>query len=256
MVVGEIGYLAAAGAGVLSFLSPCVLPLVPAYLCFLGGVSLQQLTGAPAAPAATANGAATVPVAGRVATAALAFVLGFSAVFIALGAGASAVSGLLLEHKLWLARIAGGVIVVFGLHFTGLIRIPFLNYEARMQVGQPPAGLLGAFVMGLAFAFGWTPCIGPVLATILAVAGREEAVTRGVSLLAAYSAGLGVPFLLAALASGAFMRWMQRFRRHVRSIEIGIGGLLIVTGLMFMSNSFELLGFWLLEFIPILAEIG
>jgi len=253
MVAGEVGFLAAAGAGVLSFLSPCVLPLVPAYLCFLGGVSLQQLTQPAIAGQAAAVAA---PVTGRVAAAALAFVLGFSVVFIALGAGASAVSGLLLENKLWLGRVAGAVIVVFGLHFTGLIRIPFLNYEARIAVDRPPTGLLGAFVIGLAFAFGWTPCIGPVLATILTVAAREEGLHHGASLLAAYSAGLGVPFLLAALASGAFLRWLHRFRRHVRAVELGIGGLLIVTGLMFMSNSFELLGFWLLEAFPFLAEIG
>lgn len=246
----DVSYIGAVGAGMLSFLSPCVLPLVPAYLCYLGGVSLEQLTDeAPRDDTVERPG-------GRIVAAALAFVCGFSVVFISLGASASAISGLLLEHKLVLGKIAGVVIILFGLHFMGLFRIGFLNFEARLHMQSKPAGLLGAFVIGLAFAFGWTPCIGPVLATILAVAAQSESVTFGTSLLTAYALGLGIPFVIAALAARPFMRWAQRFRRHMPTIEKGVGGLLVVTGVLFLFNSFELLGFWLIEAFPILGQIG
>jgi len=244
----EISYLGAAGAGALSFLSPCVLPLVPAYLCFLGGVSLDQLT---ADEEARPRG-----VGGRVLAAAAMFVLGFSTVFVALGASASWISGFLLDNKLWLGRGAGVVIVIFGLHFMGLLRIPFLNYEARFQARAAPAGLLGAYLVGLAFAFGWTPCIGPVLATILTVAARYESIAYGTSLLAVYAAGLGVPFLLAALLSRPFMDWLRRFRRHMHKVELTVGGLMVATGLLFLFGSFEVLAFWLIETFPALGAIG
>ncbi len=247
MSLVDLSYPAAFGGGMLSFLSPCVLPLVPAYLCFLGGVSLEQLTGEDEEGA---------PVAGRVMQAALAFVLGFSVVFISLGATASIVSGLLLDHKETLGKIAGAVIIVFGLHFTGLIRIPFLNYEARIHPAERPAGLLGAFLIGLAFAFGWTPCIGPILATVLSVAAQADSLSYGTSLLAAYALGLGVPFIIAAFAAKPFMAWMARFRRQMRKIEVGMGLLLIATGVLFVFNSFEVLSYWLLENLPILGQIG
>jgi cytochrome c-type biogenesis protein len=243
----DISYAGAAGAGLLSFLSPCVLPLVPAYLCFLGGVSLEQLSGQD--QSAPAQGR-------RVLLAALMFVLGFATVFVALGASATAVSQLLLEHKLLFGRIAGVLIILFGLHFMGLLRIPMFNIEKRVHLQDRPAGLWGAFLIGLAFAFGWTPCIGPVLATILSVAARHDSILGGMSLLAVYAAGLGIPFLLAALMAGPFLRWMQRVRRHMRTVEMVTGGLLVVTGVLFIFNSFELLGFWLLEIFPGLAEIG
>jgi len=242
-------YAGALGGGILSFLSPCVLPLVPAYLCFLGGVSLEQLTGE--------DGEAVEATDGRqVLFAALAFVLGFSVVFISLGASASAVSGLILDHKEILGRIAGVIIIIFGVHFIGLIRIPFLNYEARVHLAEKPAGLTGAFVIGLAFAFGWTPCIGPVLATILSVAARADSLLYGTTLLGVYALGLGIPFLLAAFAARPFMRLMFRARRHMQKIEYAMGGLLIVTGMLFVLNSFEILSYWMLETFPFLAEIG
>ena len=146
--------------------------------------------------------------------AALFFVLGFSTVFIAFGASASALSEVLLTNKLLLGRIAGVIIIIFGLHYMGLFRLNWLNLEARFHPEKRPAGLAGAFIIGLAFAFGWTPCIGPVLATILTVAARGESVWSGVTLLGAYAAGLGIPFLLAALAAGPFMTWLGRVRRH------------------------------------------
>lgn len=246
----DISFFGAAGAGLLSFLSPCVLPLVPAYLCFIGGVSLEELTegeGDERRRQTTSR---------RVIVAALAFVAGFSVVFISFGATASALSQMLLENKETLGQIAGVVIVVFGLHFMGVFRIGFLNREARFHIADRPAGTIGAFVIGLAFAFGWTPCIGPVLATILTVAAHEDSVLFGTTLLAAYAAGLGVPFVIAALSAGPFLRVMARFRKHMRKFEFAVGGLLVATGVLFLFNSFEVLGFYLLETFPFLAEIG
>ncbi len=246
----DVSYIGAAGAGLLSFLSPCVLPLVPAYLCFLGGVSLEELVDAEAA------GAERQLVTRRVALAALAFVLGFSVVFVSFGATASALSQLIFEYKLVLGKIAGVVIILFGLHFMGLFRLALLNREARFHPEHRPAGLFGAFLIGIAFAFGWTPCIGPVLATVLTVAAQADSVVYGSSLLTAYAAGLGVPFLLAALLARPFMGLMRRFRRQMAKVEFAVGSLLVITGLLFIFNSFELLGFYLLEAFPILAEIG
>ncbi len=247
-----VSYAGAVGGGFLSFLSPCVLPLVPAYLCFLGGVSLDQLTaqtGQVEEQGLRFNNQ-------QVFFAALAFVLGFSVVFVSLGASASAISGLILDHKELLGKIAGVVIIFFGLHFIGLLRIPFLNYEARVHLSERPAGLTGAFVIGLAFAFGWTPCIGPVLSAVLSVAAQADSLFYGTTLLGAYALGLGVPFLLAAFAARPFLRWMARARRHMRMIETAIGGLLILTGILFVMNSFEVLSYWLLETFPFFTEIG
>jgi cytochrome c-type biogenesis protein len=243
----DISYVGAGVGGLLSFLSPCVLPLVPAYLCFLGGVTLEDLTEEAAEAARTRR---------RVLVASLAFVLGFSAVFIGFGATASALSQLLLAHKELLGRVAGVIIILFGLHFMGVFRLKLLNREARLHFARRPAGHLGAFLIGLAFAFGWTPCIGPVLATILTVAAHRDSVLYGTSLLAAYAAGLGVPFVAAAVAAAPFLRLMRRLRRHMRKVEFVVGGLLVATGLLFLFNSFEILGFYLLESFPGLAEIG
>lgn len=243
----DISYAAALGGGVLSFVSPCVLPLVPAYLCFLGGTSLEQLSGEETGDRGAAR---------RVVVSALLFILGFASVFVALGASAAAISGLLLQHKLILGQIAGVIIIIFGLHVMGLIRLPFLNREVRLHLQNRPASLVGAYILGLAFAFGWTPCIGPILATVLSVAARSDSLWYGTSLLSVYAAGLGIPFLLAAFLAAPFIRWMKRMRRHMRRIETATGGLLIVTGMLFLFNSFELLGFWLIELLPVLGEIG
>ncbi len=233
-------------AGIISFVSPCVLPLVPPYLAYMAGVSMDELTGT-----ADQNSAAM-----RVFRSAVAFVLGFSTVFVILGAGASAIGQTVASYSHILAYVAGVVIIVMGLHFLGIFRIGFLYREARVQVDSQPAGLLGAYVMGLAFAFGWTPCIGPVLAAILAVAGTEDTVSRGAALLAVYSAGLGIPFLAAALFAGPFMGFMARFKRHMGTVEKAMGVLLVVTGIMFLTGQMTVLGFWLLELFPNLATIG
>ena len=243
----DISYAGALGGGILSFVSPCVLPLVPAYLCFLSGTSLEQLSGEEP----TEDGAAR-----PVVISALLFIFGFSTVFVALGASASAISNLLLEHKLILGQIAGVIIIIFGLHVMGLLRLPFLNREVRLHLRNRSASLLGAYVLGLAFAFGWTPCIGPILATVLSVAARGDSLWYGTTLLTVYAAGLGIPFLLAAFLAAPFLRWMKRMRKHMRQIEIITGGLLILTGILFLFNSFELLGFMLIEIFPVLGTIG
>ncbi len=234
-------------AGLLSFVSPCVLPLVPPYLCFLGGVSLDQLTGEGDAPA---------PAGSPVIIAALAFVLGFTTVFVALGASATGVGRLVADHLDLLARIAGVVIVLLGLHFLGVLRIGLLYREARYHVASKPAGLVGAYGIGLAFAFGWTPCVGPVLAAVLMVAGAEDTALRGGVLLGSYSLGIGLPFLAAAFAAKPFMAWMTRFRRHLGRIEKIMGVALVATGVAFLTGSINDLGFWLLETFPSLGRVG
>jgi cytochrome c-type biogenesis protein len=233
------------GAGALSFLSPCVLPLVPPYLCFLAGTTLEKLTSESAPRAVT----------GRTLGAALLFVAGFATVFVALGATASAVGGLLLQNAPLLATAAGLAIIVMGLHFLGLFRIPLLMREARVDV-EKPVGLWGAYVMGLAFAFGWTPCIGPVLAAVLAVAASEATVAKGAGLLAVYAAGLGLPFLIAALAMKPFVVFLKRFRAHLGAVEKVMGGLLVLTGIAFLTGWTTTASFWLLETFPGLATLG
>lgn len=244
----DISYAGALAAGILSFLSPCVLPLVPPYLCFLGGVSLEELSGEREAQAAAAHR--------RVLISAVAFVLGFATVFIALGATASAMSQLIAENMQLLAQIAGAIIIVLGLHFLGVFRIALLYREARFHVKHRPAGLIGAYVVGLAFAFGWTPCVGPVLAAILFVAGSAESMWYGATLLGAYAFGIGIPFLAAALAFRPFMAFMRRFRGRMRQVEMAIGGLLVATGLLFITGSVPTIAYWLLEAFPVLGRIG
>ena len=243
----EIGYAGALLAGLLSFLSPCVLPLVPPYLCYLGGITFEQLTDEKAAESGVAN---------RVLMAAIAFVLGFTLVFTAMGATASAIGQLLARHMTLLAQIAGVVIIVMGLHFLGLFKIGFLMREARFHSESRPTSLLGAFLVGIAFAFGWTPCVGPALAAILFVAGSEDEIFHGATLLATYALGIGIPFLAAALLVRPFMGLMTRFRRHMQRIEQAMGVLLIITGILFITGGMNDIGFWLLETFPSLGKVG
>jgi cytochrome c-type biogenesis protein len=258
----DVGYLTAVGAGAISFLSPCVLPLVPPYLCYMAGVSMDDFRETSRVPAAggAAGGIVAVSAAppARLAlmTASMAFVLGFTTVFVALGAGASSIGGLLRAYQQELAVIAGLLIVLMGLNFLGLIRIPFLSREARFQPGGKPASAFAAYVMGLAFAFGWTPCIGPVLGPILTLAGGRETVAEGALLLGAYSLGLGIPFLVAALFSGAFMRFLGRFRMHMGTVEKLMGAFLVVAGVLFLTGGIQRASFWLLETFPSLGMLG
>jgi cytochrome c-type biogenesis protein len=242
----DIGYTSALLAGALSFLSPCVLPLVPPYLCYMAGVSVDDFRRPEGAAGARLS----------LLAAALTFVLGFSTVFIALGAAASTVGGFLRAWQQELAIAAGILIILMGLNFLGVIRIPLLSREARLQAGGQPASLGAAYLMGLAFAFGWTPCIGPVLGPILTLAGGRETVGEGALMLAVYSAGLGIPFLVAALFSDAFMRFLQRFRMHLGRVEKAIGGLLVLAGVLFLTGGMQSMAFWLLETFPALGQIG
>ncbi len=243
----EISYAAAVGAGIISFLSPCVLPLVPAYLCFVAGTSLDRVI---------ADDPAGRQLSRRVTLASIAFVLGFATVFVLMGATASALSRLLLAYLDTIAQVAGAVIVLFGLHFMGLLRVPFLNREWRVHTEGKPTTMIGAYVVGLAFAFGWTPCVGPILATILTIAASRESMAFGVSLLATYALGLGVPFILAAMAIKPFMAFLARFRRHVRKVEFAAGGLLAASGVLIFTNSLSQFGFYLLDWFPALGRIG
>ncbi|WP_339862780.1 cytochrome c biogenesis CcdA family protein [Paremcibacter congregatus] len=240
----DVSYLVALLSGMFSFLSPCVLPLVPAYICFITGNSYQDMQDRDNID----KWAMFWP--------ALAFVLGFSTVFIALGAGASSIQGVLQDYKDVFAKISGVMIVILGVHFTGLIRLSFLYKEARFQTQGEQKGLVGAYVIGLAFAFGWTPCIGPILATILTLAATQEHFSQGVALLAVYSLGLGVPFILASVAINRFLATSARLRRHMRVVEYIIGALLIVTGVAIFTGSLQNLGFYLIEAMPWLANIG
>lgn len=243
--MSDVSLAAALFAGLISFLSPCVLPLVPPYLAFLAGTTFDQL--AAREPAAK--------VARREIAAALLFVLGFSTVFVALGATASAIGGVISAYSYWLTIIAGLSIITMGLHFLGVFRFAFLYRTAKVDVDKP-VGLWGAYVMGLAFAFGWTPCIGPVLASILAVAASEQTVAKGATLLAVYSLGLGIPFLIAAFALDLFMNFFARMRSKLGTIEKVMGGLLVLTGIAFLSGWITTFSFWLLEMFPVLSTFG
>lgn len=247
-MAADVGYITAVGAGAISFLSPCVLPLVPPYLCYMAGVSVEDFrSDAAAKPAST-----RLPLL----KAAIAFVLGFSTVFVALGAGASTIGALLRAWQQELSIAAGIIIIIMGLNFLGLVRIPWLSREARFQAGGKPASIVAAYVMGLAFAFGWTPCIGPVLGPILTLAGGRSTVGEGALLLAAYSAGLGIPFLIAAFFSGAFMRFLTRFRVHLGRVEKAIGALLVLAGIFFVTGGVQTVSYWLLENFPVLGTLG
>src|SRR5664279_3637150 len=241
----DVTFLAALIAGLISFLSPCVLPLVPPYLVYLAGTSLERFADKEPEPRVKRETVA----------AAVLFVLGFSTVFVALGASASVFGSLIRAYSGPLATIAGVAIIVMGLHFLGVTQIALLHRQKRVDVAKP-VGLWGAYVMGLAFAFGWTPCIGPILAAILAVAASEQTVTQGALLLAVYSLGLGIPFMLAAFAIEPFAQFLSRFRKHLRRVEQAMGALLVLTGIAFLTGSINTMSFWLLELFPVLGKIG
>ncbi|MEM1383722.1 MAG: cytochrome c biogenesis protein CcdA [Pseudomonadota bacterium] len=295
----EVGVHIAFIGGLLSFLSPCVLPLAPPYLAYLGGTTLDQISG----ESEEVDPAVRL----RVFLSAVCFVLGLGAVFVGLGLGAATAGNILLDNKAWLATVSGFFIYGFGLHFIGFRQAPviffgtvflmglllwsvsfdpladaidllpyvaalaalsaaayfsgqerlsLLTREARFE-GPAQAGSYGtSFVMGTAFAFGWTPCIGPILAAILALAAQEGSVWGGGAMLAVYALGLGVPFLVAALFIGPFLRWAKGFRRHLGKVEAGMGTLLVAVGAMMITGDFERLAYWLLEAFPVLATIG
>ncbi|HYY83410.1 MAG TPA: cytochrome c biogenesis protein CcdA [Beijerinckiaceae bacterium] len=240
----EVSIPAAVLGGLISFLSPCVLPLVPPYLSYLAGTTLDELQAGD-----------DWAVRRRALLTALLFVAGFSTVFVLLGATASVLGQALRQHLELLSTVAGVVIIVMGLHLLGLFRIGLLYREARVEVGRS-ASVWGAYLMGLAFAFGWTPCIGPILAAILALAGSETSVARGALLLGAYSAGLGIPFVLAALAMKPFVAFLKRVRSRFGMIEKAMGAFLVLTGIAFLFGWITSASFWLLEAFPVLGRFG
>jgi len=244
-MIQNVSVPAALIAGLVSFLSPCVLPLVPPYLIYLTGATIEHV----------ANEEAVSSSRRAVMISALLFVLGFSTVFVLLGASASLIGGLIRAWSAQLAIVAGIAIIAMGLHFLGLTRIGLLMREGRLPIPKP-VGLWGAYVMGLAFAFGWTPCIGPILAAILSVAAAEATVTKGAGLLAVYSAGLGIPFLIAAFMVEQFSSLFARMRRHLATVERAMGVLMVLTGIGFLTGSVSAISIWLLDTFPALQNFG
>lgn len=230
-------------AGIISFLSPCVLPIVPPYLAYMSGMTVGEMSDAR-----SGRNRATIT--------ALFFVLGLSTVFLFLGFAASAFGAFFLQNQVLFSQISGAVIIVFGLHFLGVFRIGFLDREARMDAGDQGGSSFGAYILGLAFAFGWTPCIGPQLGAILTLAASEASVTRGTFLLGVYALGLGIPFLLAAMFMSRAMGVMNRLKRHMNAIEKTMGVLLVFVGAAMLLGLFTRFSFWLLESFPALATLG
>jgi cytochrome c-type biogenesis protein len=244
----DVSYGAAALAGVISFLSPCVLPLVPPYLVFISGTSLEDLK--------TAGGADKARNYRNVMLSAVAFVLGLATVFVSLGASASYFGQLLRAYLPLLAQLAGVFIIIMGLNFLGVFKLSFLSREVRYHQDSKPIGLLGAYGIGAAFAFGWTPCIGPVLAAILSIAASTESVTKGASLLFVYSLGLGIPFLISAASINVFLNFFSKFKSKLGMVEKVMGGALVITGVMFLTGWMQIVSYWLIETFPGLASIG
>lgn len=237
----NVSLLAAFAAGFLSFVSPCVLPLIPGYISFISGASMDEMRGG------------TAPTTSRlqIFLTSLAFVIGFSLVFIALGASATAVGKFMFARLPLLSKIAGVILIVFGLHTMGVFRLAFLDTEKRVHAQRKPAGPVGAMLVGVAFAFGWTPCIGPILGGILAIAGSKNSVWEGVALLAVYSLGLGIPFLITSLAINQFFAAAKKIRRYYHAIELASGALLVVIGVLIVTGQLTIITRFLQPYLPV-----
>ncbi|SVA82322.1 uncharacterized protein METZ01_LOCUS135176 [marine metagenome] len=240
----EISYFYVLLAGLLSFLSPCVLPIVPGYLCFIAGTSLDKALDNQETLRSNSLKYS------------ISFVFGFSSIFVLMGASATYLSSLLYEYFDYLRIIGGIIIIIFGIHFTQIIQFSFLNSDTRIQIKNYKPGLVGSFIVGLSFAFGWTPCIGPILGSVLSVAASSETISEGTFLLILYSAGLGIPFVLAAYGIGTFLKFLSRIRKHIRTIEIFTGLLLILFGILILTNRIQELAFFFIKYFPFLTQIG
>jgi cytochrome c-type biogenesis protein len=236
----NISILTAFLAGIISFISPCVLPLIPAYLSFISGFSIEEMK----------NGADRWKILKKVSLNSLFFILGFSFVFVAMGASATFLGSLLRSHISLFTKIAGAVIVVFGLHLLGVFRIPWLYYEKRFHTQGKTLGIITPFILGLAFAFGWTPCVGPILAGMLLLASTQASVLKGMLLLVFYSLGLGLPFFAVGLGFNLFIDLFERFKKHLRVIEIISGLFLILVGVLLFLGSFRLISEFLYRVFP------
>lgn len=236
----SVSLLAAFAAGFLSFVSPCVLPLIPGYISFVSGASMDEMRG----------GGAAVTSRAQIFFTSLAFVIGFSIVFIALGASATAVGKFMFARLPLLSKIAGVILIIFGLHTMGVFRLAFLDAEKRVHTQRKPAGPLGAMLVGVAFAFGWTPCIGPILGGILAIAGSKNSVSEGVTLLAVYSLGLGIPFLITSLAINQFFAATKRIRKYYHAIEVTSGALIVAIGVLILTGQLTIITRYLQPYLP------
>lgn len=229
----------ALAAGVLSFLSPCVLPIVPPYLAYMSGISMGELRQGRSALLASVF-----------------FVLGLSTVFLLLGAATSAFGMLFLTYKPWLETLSALVVMGFGAHFIGIYRLRFLDRDVRFAAGDNGGSAFGAYILGLAFAFGWTPCMGPILAAILSIAMQQDSVSRGAALLAVYALGLGIPFLLCAAFFPRLTPLMTFMKRHMEQIERVMGLMLWTIGLLMLTGGFSQFSYWLLEHLPASLQLG
>ena len=239
MAAQSVGTLVAFGAGLFSFLSPCVLPLFPSYLSFITGMSVADLS-ADLSPAARR----------RVVVHALLFVAGFSLVFVALGASFSAAGQFFTSYREWIRRVGGLLIIVFGLYIAGVLRVGFFGRTQQWQIAEKPAGYLGSLAVGITFAIGWSPCVGPILSSIIFLAANEATWQRGLGLLVAYSAGLGLPFLLSAFALGAFLKFFKRYRPWIPLVERAAGGLLVIVGVLVFTNYYVVLNSYAISLTP------
>jgi cytochrome c-type biogenesis protein len=238
-MVQPVGFALAFSAGLFSFLSPCVLPLFPSYLSFVTGMSVGDLSGEMTSAARR-----------RVMAHSVAFILGFSLVFVSLGASVSVAGQFFFEYREWIRRIGGVLIVLFGLYLAGFLKLGFLMRTRQWQFREKPAGYAGSLIVGVTFAIGWTPCVGPILGGILTLAGTAETVDRGMGLLLAYSAGLGAPFLLSSLALGSFLKFFKRYRLLIPIVERVAGVLLIVVGILVYTNYYLVLNAWAISLTP------
>lgn len=240
----NVNILTAFVFGLLSFVSPCVLPIIPGYISFISGKSLQDMTGddASAKRAMLSN--------------TIVFILGFTIVFVLMGAAATSIGQFLNENLTLISKIAGAIIIIFGLHMIGIFKIGFLNYEKRFHLQDKKLGILGSFTVGSAFAFGWTPCIGPILAGILAIASQQETVYQGIVLLFVYSLGLGIPFFLTALSINKFFSVFNRIKKHFHTIEVVGGMMLVAVGILMMTNYLTIIASYLAKWFPFLNELS
>lgn len=239
-----IGILIALSAGILSFLSPCVLPIVPPYLAYISGISLSDME------------ASNYQVRKKVILSTLYFVLGLSTIFLLLGLTVSGQLSLIIVYKDWLFKISGVIIIVFGLHFVGLFKVAFLNKEIRIKVNKKGGSYISSYIFGLAFALGWTPCIGPILGSILILAASESSIERGMTMLASYAAGMSLPFVIVAAFFPKLTYLISFIKKRMNTIEKISGSLLLVVGIMMFTGNFAMISYWILEYIPYMSSLG